>query len=626
MKKKLGIIFLLFLFIFVAIGCQQQSSSDGPSAIDGHLNLTRVDWQETSMLSLNGEWDFYWNAGDSPEDILRTKKDGSYPVPLYWTKYGGEFPAIGQAVYGLSIQTKPLMGSYSLKLPEIYTEYALYVNGKLVDYNGFFEGKEPSYLNPQSVIVPMGVTRTEILLFVANQRHVNAGIGQSIIIGPTSQISKAENNGQIIDLVLSTICLFAGMTYFILSLYRPFNKELVGFVVLCMAVGVRNLFSNETIIMDIFPDLPHLLGSRIVTLTVVFIIFGVMLYSHYLFPHLSPKKWYWGIMGINGSYGLMVLFTSSYVYSYAFTYYLLLIIVVCGYGGYLGWKGMKTNQEDAGFFLVGIIILAAGGVMDALLYLQVLPDTYMLSRWMILFIFLQVILLARRYSLAYQRVERLSEDLQETLDRVTNTETAYMSAQMKPHFLYNALNTIAEHCDTDPKKAGDLILSLSKYLREILDYDNLKSIVSLKRELELVEAYIAIELARFDNIRIEYQIPEELPALRLPPLTLQPLVENAVKHGLRSKQAGGTVILSIQPENGHFRFTVSDDGAGMNPERITELTTLPKESGGIGLYNIHQRLIRAYNEGLEIKSNPGKGTQVTFRIPCFEDDVEEEEI
>jgi sensor histidine kinase YesM len=625
MKKTLIIFFILCLFLVMSMGCQQQTAFKGPKAIQGQLDLTQVNWQTTSLLSLNGEWDFYWQASPSPEKISQSEKDGSFQVPLYWTKYPPKYPSKGCGAYRLVIHTLPLTEHFSLKLPEIYTEYALYVNGQLIDHNGFFPGEDPSYLNPKAVSIPMGVTETELLLLIRNERHVNAGIGQEILLGPTHNINRAENSGEIIDLVISTVCLFAGLVYFILYLYRPFNRELVGFVLLCFAVGLRNIFSNETIIMDIFPDLPHLIGSRVITLTVVFILFGIMLYSHYLYKTLSPQKWFRAIMGINGLYGLMVLFTSSYVYSYAFTYYLLLVVVVCGYGGYVSSKGIKTKQEDIGFYLTGILILIIGGVMDALIYLQIFPDTYMLSRWMVLFILLQIILLARRYSLAFQRVERLSEDLQETLDRVTNTETAYMSAQMKPHFLYNALNTIAEHCDTDPQKAGDLILSLSKYLREILDYDNLKSIVSLKRELELVEAYIAIELARFDNIRMEYQIPEEIPPLKLPPLTLQPLIENAVKHGLRSRKTGGTINLSIQRENGYYRFMICDDGAGMNSERVKELTFLPKESGGIGLYNINQRLLRTYDEGLDIHSRPGGGTQITFRIPYLEEASEREE-
>ncbi len=105
------------------------------------------------------------------------------------------------------------------------------------------------------------------------------------------------------------------------------------------------------------------------------------------------------------------------------------------------------------------------------------------------FIALQVVLLAKRYAEAFRHAELLSNDLQISLDKLKNAETAFLSAQMKPHFLYNALTTIAEKCETDPKKAGKLILSLSKYLRRTLDYDNLSGLVSLKKELELVKAY-----------------------------------------------------------------------------------------------------------------------------------------
>jgi sensor histidine kinase YesM len=201
-----------------------------------------------------------------------------------------------------------------------------------------------------------------------------------------------------------------------------------------------------------------------------------------------------------------------------------------------------------------------------------------------------------------------------------NTETAYMSAQMKPHFLYNALSTIAEYCETDPHKAGNLIMSLSKYLRQTLDYDNLSGIVPVKKELELVRAYASIERARFENIEIVFDVPEPLPSMQIPPLTLQPLVENAIKHGLRKKREGGRVVVSVKPHDSSMIFAVEDNGVGIPDEAVKNLAVLPNGSVSIGLYNINTRLIRLYGQGLNIKSETGTGTSVSFQIPYGEDD------
>jgi sensor histidine kinase YesM len=212
----------------------------------------------------------------------------------------------------------------------------------------------------------------------------------------------------------------------------------------------------------------------------------------------------------------------------------------------------------------------------------------------------------------------LSDDLQASLDKVMNTETAYMSAQMKPHFLYNALSTIAECCETDPGEAGRLILSLSKYLRQTLDYDNLSGIVPLKKELELVRAYTAIERARFSNIEVVFDLPNPLPPVQLPPLTLQPLVENAIKHGLRKTREGGRVAVHVHRSENGVLFTVEDNGAGIADDILKALISLPNGSVSIGLYNINTRLARLYGKGLSITSQVGEGTCVSFEIPYKE--------
>jgi sensor histidine kinase YesM len=156
---------------------------------------------------------------------------------------------------------------------------------------------------------------------------------------------------------------------------------------------------------------------------------------------------------------------------------------------------------------------------------------------------------------------------------------------------------------------------LSKYLRQTLDYDNLSGIVPLKKELELVRAYAAIERARFPDIEIVFQLPEPLPSVQIPPLTLQPLVENAIRHGLRKKRGGGRVTVSITRVENQLQFTVEDNGVGMPAEVIKKLTVLPSGSVSIGLYNINARLVRLYGRGLTITGESGTGACVRFQIP-----------
>jgi sensor histidine kinase YesM len=203
-----------------------------------------------------------------------------------------------------------------------------------------------------------------------------------------------------------------------------------------------------------------------------------------------------------------------------------------------------------------------------------------------------------------------------------NTETAFLNAQVKPHFNYNALNTIAEYCETNPHEAEKLIMSLSKYLRGTLDFENLGGLIPLKKEFDLVRAYTTIEKARFEDIKIIFDVADSLPEILIPPLTIQPLVENAIKHGLRGCEGGGVVaVKAATTDGGGVSFFVEDNGAGIPEKKLDALLDTPKGSMSIGLYNINTRLFRLYGKGLSIQSTVNAGTSVSFTIPAGEGSV-----
>lgn len=206
-------------------------------------------------------------------------------------------------------------------------------------------------------------------------------------------------------------------------------------------------------------------------------------------------------------------------------------------------------------------------------------------------------------------------DMRKSIRMSVQTEIAFLQAQIKPHFLYNALNAIISVCPDDPEKATDLLLDLSQYLRSSFDFQNRGQTVPIGKELELVRSYLALEKARFDErLNIEIDVPEGIREL-VPPLSIQPIVENAVNHGLMQKESGGTVTLTIRLLPRQLVVAVSDDGIGMSHERIGEVLSEERTGGGIGLRNIQRRLLKIYGTGLMIESVPGNGTRISFAIP-----------
>lgn len=211
--------------------------------------------------------------------------------------------------------------------------------------------------------------------------------------------------------------------------------------------------------------------------------------------------------------------------------------------------------------------------------------------------------------------------LKKSVGHAVQAEMAFLQAQIKPHFLYNSLNTIASFCWTDPEKAGELLLELSNYLRGSFHFGNLAPFIPLERELEFVQSYLAIEKARFED-RLAYRCEIEGPLdLMVPTLILQPIVENAVLHGILPKPEGGTVAISVRPRDTCILIEVKDDGVGMPPDKIA--AALEEKPGGksVGLLNVDKRMKRIYGHGLEIDSQIGKGTRVSLRITARKDDV-----
>ncbi|AIQ35853.1 histidine kinase [Paenibacillus sp. FSL R5-0345] len=195
-------------------------------------------------------------------------------------------------------------------------------------------------------------------------------------------------------------------------------------------------------------------------------------------------------------------------------------------------------------------------------------------------------------------------------------EAAYLQAQIQPHFLFNTLNSIAALSDMDTKKMQELITAFTSFLRISFDFLNIGELVNLSHELELVESYLYIEQTRFaERISVVWQVDPDIDIL-LPPLSIQPLVENAVKHGLLRRQQGGTVYIRITRLNNAVKIEVEDNGQGMD-HRTLALLLEPtmKAKSGIGLANTHRRLMQLYGQGLSIQSNQGEGTLVSFVIP-----------
>ena len=214
--------------------------------------------------------------------------------------------------------------------------------------------------------------------------------------------------------------------------------------------------------------------------------------------------------------------------------------------------------------------------------------------------------------------ERYARDVREAEMRrlASEAELSALRAQLNPHFLFNTLNTLGYLMQVSPVRAQGTLHHLSELLRAVL-YRSQREYCTLGEELETVAAYLAIETARFEErLQTVLDVPAALRALRVPPLLLQPLVENAVKHGVAPRRAGGTVTVAAAMDGAaggaRLRLTVRDSGAGATVAQLAA-----GRARGVGLANLERRLARYYGDaaGLAVRSVPGEGTEVEVWLP-----------
>jgi len=210
------------------------------------------------------------------------------------------------------------------------------------------------------------------------------------------------------------------------------------------------------------------------------------------------------------------------------------------------------------------------------------------------------------------RIQALTT-IKQTVREQLRLEAAWLQAQIQPHFLFNALNAITALSGIDLDKMRGLLEEFSHFLRSRFRFQDTDGLVPIEEELKMIRSYLYIEQVRFgERLRVVWEIDDHKP-LKIPFLSIQPLVENAIRHGIMKRSRGGTVRIRISVHADDVEITVQDDGVGMDEAQLQRLLERRAEHAGVGLINTDLRLKRHFGTGLDIKSTLGEGTEVTFR-------------
>ncbi|CAH5388326.1 Sensor histidine kinase YpdA, partial [Serratia marcescens] len=200
------------------------------------------------------------------------------------------------------------------------------------------------------------------------------------------------------------------------------------------------------------------------------------------------------------------------------------------------------------------------------------------------------------------------EHLRQMADKA---EMRALQSKINPHFLFNALNAISSSIRLNPDTARQLIINLSRYLRYNLELND--ELIDIRKELHQIQDYIAIEQARFGaKLTVIYDIDDDV-SVRIPSLLIQPLVENAIVHGIQPCKGKGVVVIAVKDQGDRVKISVKDTGHGINQETIDRVARNEMPGHNIGLLNVHHRVSLLYGEGLHIRRLE-PGTEIAFYI------------
>ncbi len=593
---------------------------------NGRADLSGIDFRHNKAVALDGQWEFYWNRLLMPEAFISGQKpemDSFMKVPGVWAgNTGTNYARQGIATYRLSLYYPSTLKDPALRIQNVGNAYKLYVNGLLAEEVGSSLGDKVNGKNDDKIAIidlPKDTQKLELVFQVGNLNCASGGLRAAPVFGSKQALERQRMIMLILQMLFIGGALIFGIHYFFLFFLQTKNKTALLFAIFCLVTVLRSLIWGEIPLQILFPDVSPELRMYINYSTGYNYVAIVILFIHSIYPLEFNKKVMALFLLPSLVFDVFLLISRPQAMTFYTNYVYILLLLQMIFTLIILMKAVIRKRDNAVLMFFAICILIWAMNEDIINYIFI-GSIYLSC--MFLFGNFAVILAvsyvqARQQAMIHKKLVLYNENLLESdrlKDRIMATEMSFLQAQIKPHFLYNALSAIANVCEKDEKQAGKLILDLAVYLRGSLEFNNLDKMVTIEKELEFIDTYFHIEQARFgQKIRLQKEI--EIPLdVQIPVLILQPLVENAVRHGISKKPGGGSVTVRMMQKDDNIGIEIEDDGVGIDSEKLASLLDGSGMSQGVGLLNIHNRLLKLYGSGLEISSESDH-TRVKLWIP-----------
>lgn len=579
-------VFVIFSFLFIWTSITCHSSSENP---------------ESSHISIIGEYSTdgqSWNNMPSSDSF----DDSGYEKAVFRGKFSQNIPDNCQLI---------------IPVCNVWAE--LKVNGKTVATNLDNDGIKTDTPGTSILYIPSSEIpeNANIELTLRNPYSLFRDLTSikdtlnKLTVGDKGTMYNDLLKNHTVDIIISLAICFLGLFAFSLAgmMWQNVRYKNLALSFLAVAGGLYVLSDSIYLYMPLWIDNP-----------VMCMIFDE--FNSYLLPiaaflyvrvNVEDKrsKTYLSVIS-----SVMIIFTVVSVFLQLFgitdilktqiVVFPFIILGVIGCIVCLVYEAFKLKLKSSKKVLISLCPMIAASLIDAVnVFTGFAPERIFIRIGLLLTVIIQMYMLFRETK---QHQKELLQ-YQEMQNELLKMRVSIMVSQIQPHFLYNALTSIACLCEKDPPQAKKSIIEFSEYLRSNMNSLKEQAPVPFENELKHLKTYLSLEKMRFgDELNIKYDIQTK--DFTIPSLTVQPLVENAVKHGVGMLEDGGTVTISTCEYDDRYEVIVSDNGVGFDPEKVGSDGKIH-----VGMENVRNRLKSMCNAVLNIESTVGKGTKATITIP-----------
>lgn len=608
------LIFLLPILYFPIKSLFYYEITQSPHIENGVLDLAGFDFDDKNLVYLAGEWEFYWQKWIVTDEEAGAQPSAMLSVPRPWKtlKMDGEFlPNNGYASYRIQIKNAPENARIISYVPNLGASYRVFLNRQLVSASGEMS-KTPSDQN-----ISLSLARNWINspieqadeLVIELSCYYSGGLVLTPVLADSDYSYIDSHIRDIISCIVIGILIVSigGNAY--TALLKDPSFHTAALFVLDLMMFLRFLGKNEffALLKTFFPFLKYYMVNNILQVATSFLPVVFLICTYEFIQTGINRKELLKIICFESVCCVFMLL--CLLFQYPFYSYIFCLI------SFLPFISIfkKLYHSVTKGVPYSLVVLSEMLLMFSALIISSEYSTGILIENISLFPLGSFVLAVLIQD--YMYIKKNQDMRQEALEavslrlRLKESQTALMLSQIKPHFLYNALIAIQVLCSREPETAEAAIMNFARYLRTNMQFINSPAPILFSKELEHIKNYTAIEKLRFnDRLTIQYEIgPDQF---LLPPLSVQPLVENAIKHGACKNMNGGTVLLSTFETDSSFCVMVKDNGPGFDTAILSNT-----DNESYGLKNIFFRLRQVVSAEINITSALGEGCEVVIKIP-----------